>query len=141
MKKLSISALAILAIVFAVTSAFTVKKANSPKKFVTTYALFSVDRDEVSVSGTTPTTLSSYNNSLRVDITGAAYLNNDIGATETIASWIASNPSFPVDESVTSYYCDQSDADQVCLVKVEKHDGTNFAALSFIAGDVDITKF
>jgi hypothetical protein len=137
MKKLSINAFAVLSIVFAVTSAFTVKKVNFDKKFVTTYALYSVDRDEVLLQ----CNLSSYPNSLRVDITGPSYLNNDIGATETIGDWIASNPSSPIDKHVTSYYCDQADADQVCLVKIEKHDGVNFACLGFMSGDVDTSLF
>jgi hypothetical protein len=136
MKKVSISAFAILAIVFAVTSAFTTRNDGKAKKFVDTYSLYSVNQDQV--GNADGLDLSKYGANLRVDITTSSYMNNDIGAAESISTWIASNPS---GTNTVPFYCNQSDADQVCLAKIKKVNGVNNAVLEFISGDVDQSTF
>jgi hypothetical protein len=128
MKKVSISVFAILAIVFAVTSAFTTKM-NVSKKASTTYELYSIVVDQVATAdGNSITPISSNLRTNLVSLTG-----NDIAQTETFSQW---RSSFPIGSQYRnlSTFCD-ADADHVCVAKFTKVDGTPTTVLEFATGD------
>jgi hypothetical protein len=121
MKKCSLSTLSLLAIIFAIGSAFTSSKMTA---LVTTYEIYNIYPDVVS-SGCPSFPGPAYHQNL------AAIYSNPIGATETIDQWIASNGSF----LSLSDFCNTADADQVCLARFEAVDGSLSLCLEYKLGD------
>jgi hypothetical protein len=106
-------------------SGFTSKK---EKKVTVTYQLWSVLPDYVSV--TYANQLSMYVNALRTNLT--SHYNNDINYSEYISDWCESvNPPW---SSITDFV-DQTDPDQVGLVKFRLEDGVRTSVMEFVAGD------
>jgi hypothetical protein len=129
-----------LAVILANESKFATDKQGKEVTrplFPISYSLYSVNPDKVSVWGL-PLSLASYCTNLRVDITGDQYMNNEIEATESISTWISSNPS---GTNTMGFYCNQSDADDVCMVKIAHIDILDLGVCEYVAGDVDTSIF
>jgi hypothetical protein len=126
MKRMKFLIVCLLLSLVVVNSGFTPCK---EKKGIITYEIWSVDRDIVNVAWS-GYNVGAYSGFLRTNL--STYYLMPIYANESIAQWCEGvNPPW----SGTGDFVDQSDADEVGLVKFMLEDGVRIQVMELIGGD------
>lgn len=152
MKKLSISLFAVLAIVFATTTAFTAKKDKKANSFTTTYSAFALAFHEVVASGNTDdddvealilepryTDAGTINGANE----GTLFTDDDkipggVGGVDTQGEFDTWFTNLRVEDAESTEYqpiCDDGDETYLCVVYLKHNDAGADDVMAFYVGD------